>query len=127
MKSEDSQFVRDVVDALRNVRHANVVRASHSITFGDEKPVEASVTLTRKDIRERTGRQRVRAPVLVQLATEFGSQHGVEASLVENEELRVQTVPVETESAFSSVEQLLSASKSSTRFLGEYEEPENNR
>jgi len=119
MKHEDVKFVERVAEALRTKREENIDRASHTVSFGDEQFTEVSLTLSRDDIRKNTGRQKVRDVVIDELADAFAKNDGLKVTRLDSDTLSITTVPVATQSSFTSVNQLLGAAEAARRFLTE--------
>ncbi|MGM8063379.1 hypothetical protein [Vogesella indigofera] len=117
MKPEDDEFVDSVASALLRVREANVVRSSHSISFGDEQPVEASVVIDREAIRNNTGRDKVRDVVIDSISEKLERKHGLEVTRTTDNKLVVKTVPMHRESEFKSFDKLMDGAIRAKKYI----------
>lgn len=124
MKPEDDKLVDDVANALFNVREANVLKASQTLTFGDEKYVEASVILTRDTIRSETGRDKLRDVVIDDIQDKFQRKYGLEVTRMPDDKLMVKTVPMQHESNFQSLDNLFSGADRAKKYVDEYNSDE---
>lgn len=120
MKPEDSEFVDNVAQALFKVREANVIRASHCVSFGDEQPVEASVVIDREAIRNQTGREKVRDVVIDDIHERLERKHGLEVTRTSDDKLIVKTVPMQRESDFGSLGKLLDGASRAEKYIADY-------
>jgi hypothetical protein len=119
MRDIDKKLVTDVTAALMRVRDANLRKSSVSLAHGDEKPVEASVVLTRDAIREQTRRNKLRDVVIDEIQSAFSKQYGVEVTRTNNNNLIIKTVPIERESEFNSLNELFDGASRAKKYLAD--------